>query len=255
MGPTSILPTPPIKFTQSAALFLDVDGTLLEIVDHPKDVKLTENLQRMLWALDDLLGGALALISGRAIDDLDEIFGKLRLPTAGLHGLERRDANGNVDKENIGQALDEIRSPMAEFAAQHTGILLEDKGSTLALHFRLAPAFERAAYQLVERLTSKSEDLHFYAGKMVFEIKPRHIDKGNAIAHFIAEPPFTGRLPIFLGDDVTDEDGFRYVNGQGGISVFVGETNKTIARYSLSDVSSVHAWLYDFVGNLKGINS
>ncbi|MGB0576686.1 MAG: trehalose-phosphatase [Alphaproteobacteria bacterium] len=237
------LPTPPQDIPLSTALFLDVDGTLLEIAERPEAVKLAPSLTKVLTTLNDHYRGALAFISGRTINNIDEIFSPLRLPVAGQHGLERRNAFGDRKTSDIGNALHGLHEPLRAFANKNRGILIEDKGAALALHFRLAPELHEKAQNLVQRLTSDNEALHYYAGKMVFEIKPRDVDKGNAIAAFMNEQPFLNKTPIFLGDDVTDEDGFRFVNQKGGMSILVGDEKETEARYRLSDVNSVHQWL------------
>ena len=233
-------------------MFLDVDGTLLEFAHRPDAVEPGAELHGILRRLESALGGALALISGRAVDDLDRIFDPLRLPSGGQHGLERRDAAGVLHKVDIAHALDGIRAPLRNFADRHEGALLEDKGSALALHYRMAPAVEAEARTLVESLTADRDELHYLAGKMVFEIKSRAVDKGVAIACFMAEAPFAGRVPVFLGDDVTDEDGFRFVNQTGGQSVRVGKSQDSAAQYALPDVGSVLDWLQVVERHLDG---
>ncbi len=247
-------PLPAPVFEREIALFLDVDGTLLEFAHRPDAVVPGAGLPDILRRLEAALGGALALISGRAVGDLDRIFGPLRLPAGGQHGLERRDAAGKLHKADTAHALEDIRPPLQEFAGRHAGALLEDKGAALALHYRMAPGIEAAARALVESLTADRDELHYLAGKMVFEIKSRTVDKGVAIACFMAETPFKGRLPVFLGDDVTDEDGFRFVNQTGGMSVRVGESQSSEARYALPDVGSVLHWLQAAAGHLNGEN-
>jgi trehalose 6-phosphate phosphatase len=246
------LPKLPQKFHRDIAMFLDVDGTLLEFAQRPDAVVPSTRLPDILVRLDVALGGALALISGRAVKDLDRIFDPLRLPSGGQHGLERRDAGGRLHKADLAHTLDDIRPQLRDFTDHHDGTLLEDKGSALALHYRLAPSAEAAAHALVDRLVSERDDLHFLAGKMVFEIKSHTVDKGVTIARFMAEPPFAGRLPVFLGDDVTDEDGFRFVNHAGGVSIRVGETAASAARHGLPDVDAALDWLFAVLEQLDG---
>ena len=248
----SPLPTPPPDFTRDIALFLDVDGTLLEFEHRPDAVVPGAGLPAVLRRLDRVLGGALALVSGRTIEDLDRIFEPFRFSTAGQHGLERRDSTGTLHKADTAHALDDIRAPLREFAGRHDGALLEDKGSALALHYRMAPAVETEARALVDTLTADRDELHYLAGKMVFEIKSRTVDKGVAIACFLEEAPFAGRTPVSLGDDVTDEDGFRFVNQTGGLSVRVGESQDSAACYGLPDVNSVLDWLQAVADHLDG---
>lgn len=232
---------------EQAALFLDVDGTLVPIAETPEAVVVNERLLGTLFALDRALGGAVALVSGRAIADLDRLFAPARFPAAGLHGLERRDAAGQRHDDGDEAALESLRGPLAAFAADHPGVLLEDKGRAIALHYRKAPEAAAAARAQVERLVAPLHDhLAVVPGKMVFEIKPVSADKGVAVAAFMAEPPFAGRRPAFIGDDVTDEDGFKFVNDLGGVSVKVDEhlgdqPSAAVAR--LADVEAVGDWL------------
>lgn len=235
------MPSP--VFARDIALFLDVDGTLLELAEHPDAVAPHKSLPTVLQRLEKVLGGALALISGRTIDDLDRIFAPLRLPEAGQHGLERRDATGMLHRVDATDALDDLRAPLRDLVSNHSGLLLEDKGSALALHYRQAPALENTVRRHVAALTADHDELHYLAGKMVFEIKSRSVDKGVAIGCFMTEAPFADRLPVFLGDDVTDEDGFRFVNAREGCSIRVDGPHSSTARFALADVTAVLDWL------------
>ena len=226
------------------ALFLDVDGTLLHIAETPGGVEVSDHLRAVLARLAPLYDHALALISGRQIVQLDRLFAPLALPAAGLHGLERRDPAGRIRRLGDPAWLDGLRQALGDFAAAHPGVLLEDKGRTLALHYRRAPRAEAAARRIVGELTEGDQErLRVIEGKMVLEIKPRLADKGAAVAAFLDEPPFAGRRPVFIGDDVTDEDAFATVNRLEGISVRVGDLPGTAARYRLPDVNAVVAWL------------
>lgn len=226
------------------ALFLDVDGTLLPIAETPDGVEVSDHLRAVLARLAPLYGHALALISGRPIAELDQLFAPLALPSAGLHGLERRDAAGRIRRLGEPAWLDALRRALGDFAAAHPGVLLEDKVRTLALHYRRAPEAEAAARRAVAELIGGDDQrLRVIEGKMVLEIKPRLADKGAAVAAFLGEPPFAGRRPVFIGDDVTDEDAFAVVNRLGGTSVRVGDLPGTAARYRLPDVNAVVAWL------------
>ncbi|MDZ7711971.1 MAG: trehalose-phosphatase [Rhodovibrio sp.] len=230
------------------ALFLDVDGTLLGFQGRPEDVHLHDCLRRILHALDAGLGHALALVSGRTLADLDRIQAPLQLPAAGLHGLERRGADGTVDRGVEGAALDHMRAGLSAFVDRHDALWLEDKGRTLAVHYRADPRLQRTVLDRVNALCAGEapDTLTVLDGKMVCEVKPRHADKGSAIRSFMARPPFAGRRPVFLGDDVTDEDGFRAVNALGGLSIRVGAEpagELTHAAYRLADEPAVEAWL------------
>lgn len=226
------------------ALFLDVDGTLLHLADTPEAVQVSDHLRDVLVRLVPLFGEAVALISGRPIDDLDRMFAPVHLPAAGLHGLEHRDAHGNLKLLGEKEMLAPLRGPLREFADRHEGVLLEDKGRALALHYRKAPHVETEARRLVAGLAGRYADsLRVIDGKKVLEIKPRLSDKGAALLSFLDEPPFRGRCPVFIGDDVTDEDAFRAVNGLGGHSIRVGNSRDSHAEWQLPDVNGVIDWL------------
>jgi trehalose 6-phosphate phosphatase len=233
------------------ALFLDVDGTLLEIAHHPDAVSVPPPLVAALDHLARRFGGALALISGRSIENLDALFAPLRLPCAGVHGLERRDAAAVVHRDDATALLAPLRAPLADFVRAHAGLLLEDKGQSLALHFRKAPACASDAEALLRRLISAGgSSLELKRGKMVLEVTPGNADKGTAIAAFLQEPPFAGRRPVFIGDDVTDEDGFAVVNAQDGLAIRVGHDHApSAARHRLLDEAAVIAWLLRWAGD------
>lgn len=223
------------------ALFLDVDGTLLEIESHPDDVRAGPRLKGLLEAVTAALGGALALVSGRSIAGLDRIFSPLVLPAAGLHGLERRGADGLVHyPKDLADRMSRARAGLMDFVEAHAGLLLEDKGAALALHYRNAPGLAGPAREAMDSARrALGEDFHVQQGKMVLELKPTGEDKGTAIEAFMAEAPFAGRVPVFIGDDVTDEDGFRVVNRLGGHSVRVGPAEHSEARHFVPGVVEV----------------
>lgn len=225
------------------ALLLDVDGTVLKIARTPDAVEVSDSLRIVLEKLRPLLGGALALVSGRTIADLDYLFGPLHLPAAGLHGIERRDARGSLHSESKPVDLDEIREALEALSTTQAGVVVEDKTHAIAVHYRQAPTVKAKVRAEVRRLVAARPDLQVLDGKMVFEIRPRGIDKGTAIKAFMAEPPFVGRMPIFLGDDITDEDGYKIVNDLGGHSIRVGGGAKSVARFRLPNVTAVIEWL------------
>jgi len=229
---------------QHHALFLDVDGTLLTIAAQPDGVRVTDRLRALLRRLQERLDGAVALISGRSIEDLDRLFAPLVLPAAGVHGLERRGRDGRRHHAATATDLESLRRPLGDYAARHDGLLVEDKGRALALHYRAAPRLREEVESFLRRLLADTPAaLHLTRGKMVFELRAGTADKGTAITDFMAEPPFAGRVPVFIGDDVTDEDGFRSVNSLGGLSIRVGPPTETAAAYSLPDEEAVEAWL------------
>ncbi len=231
------------------AFFLDIDGTLLTIAATPRAVHVEEALLTLLKRLQKLSDGALAVISGRTLTDIDALFTPLRLPAAGLHGLERRRADGVI--VNAGAAEDGVaplRPALAAFAAAHPGVLLEDKGKSIALHYRQAPGCGLALRRFARRLAAGAgPQLRVIEGRKVVELQPGASDKGRAIATFLEEPPFAGRRPFFAGDDRTDEDGFLAVNRLGGISLKVAARENraaaTAAHYLLPSVAALQDWL------------
>jgi trehalose 6-phosphate phosphatase len=240
------LPSPPGLRPGAIALFLDVDGTLVKIEREPRAVHVPARLRQLLAALQRATAGALALVSGRPLEQLDQLFAPLQLSAAGLHGLERRTPGGDVVRARLDPiVLAAARERLGGFAARHPGVLLEDKGMTLALHYRLAPAQQAAAARLVQEMVAASQGrLVLLEGKMVLELKPPDSDKGQAIAAFMAEAPFAGRQPVFAGDDLTDEAGFALVNRSGGISIRIGaDPRPTAATHGLPDVGAVEGWL------------
>lgn len=248
----SASPPPPPR--SDWALFLDVDGTLVEIADEPDAVVVPPRLLALLRALQEVLGGAVALVSGRAVTTLDALFAPLRLPVAGNHGLERRTADGHlVCPEIPAPALDEVRTAFTGFAQAHEGAIVEDKKVSIALHFRQAPYLAEKAERLAETLVGAYPALHLQRGKMLVELRPTGGNKGSVVHDFMSESPFQGRIPVFIGDDVTDEDGFRAVNALGGMSVRVGDPARpTGARYSVPNIEAVYSWLAGLAGVQAG---
>jgi trehalose 6-phosphate phosphatase len=224
-------------------LFLDVDGTLFELTDSPFDTCADAELKALLSEVAERLGGALALVSGRSIEYLDALFAPLRLPAAGLHGVERRKATGIMHGASfVDSQLDPARAAIKALVEAHPGTLFEDKGRTVAVHFRMAPQFEPVVREtMVAAAARLSSNYHIQEGSMMFEVKPRGFTKGSAIGAFMREPPFSGRKPVFVGDDLTDLDGFKAVQDQGGISIAVGD--RVPAQYRLENVAAVRAWL------------
>lgn len=228
---------------QAWCVFLDVDGTLIELTNTPLQTCADAALKSLLQRLSDRLGGALALVSGRSIEYLDALFAPLHLPIAGLHGVERRAFSGALYGTGIdGSRLDEARAALGALVAAHPGTLLEDKGRTVAVHFRMAPHSETAIRRSVAAVAAALEPAyHVQGGNMMLEIKPRGFSKGGAIDGFMREPPFAGRTPVFVGDDFTDMDGFEVVESYGGISIGVGD--RVTGQCRLADPAAVHAWL------------
>jgi trehalose 6-phosphate phosphatase len=230
-------------------LFLDVDGTLLDIAPAPDAVHVSDALRVLLERTCAALDGAVALVSGRPIAAVDALFAPLRCPVAGLHGLERRDAAGRLHVAAVADdsAFMSARDELAAIAAATPGTLFEDKGAAVALHWRAVPERE---VELRHRLRPLAKALgsghQALEGRRVFEIKPATATKGSAVRAFLAEPPFRGRRPIFVGDDVTDLDGFAVVEDLGGVSVAVGDAVEAQLRVaSPRDVRALLADLAD----------
>jgi trehalose 6-phosphate phosphatase len=228
------------------AYFLDVDGTLIDIAETPDAVRVDTVLLDLIARLHQASRGAVALISGRALSDLEHRLGALRLPLAGQHGLERRDAAGRLWIHPAPPAAKcAIIEALTPVLARHPGLLLEDKGLTLALHYRLAPHLASYARRLMLRLAGAAgAGLEVQFGKRVAEVKPSGIDKGTAVSEYLAESPFKGRRPVFIGDDLNDEHAFAEVNKLDGISIKVGKGG-SCARFRLRDVAAVRRWLND----------
>jgi trehalose 6-phosphate phosphatase len=226
------------------ALFLDVDGTIAAIAATPAAVHVPGRALAAIASAHERLAGALALVSGRNLADLDRLFFPLRLPAAGAHGAERRSATGLVNVRQDTIALSPARALLGQWVAAHAGALLEDKQSSLALHYRKAPELEPAARVVAAAAAAAAGPaFHVQEGKRVLEIKPVAVGKGKAIAEFMAERPFLGRRPVFVGDDFGDEDGFDVVNKLGGHSVAVGVARPTHARWHVADETRVLRWL------------
>jgi trehalose 6-phosphate phosphatase len=235
----------------SVALFVDVDGTLLEIAPTPLAVRVDTGLTDLLRAL--LLGtsGALALVSGRSIAEMDALFLPLTLSAAGLHGFERRGASGSYDCRRLpaAPALERARAMMLELANEHPGLLVEDKRFSLALHYRRVPQLENVvARAMTDIAASVRPEFELQMGKMVAELRPAGSTKGAAVSEFMSEHPFRGRVPVYIGDDLTDESAFEWVNGAGGLSIAVNGSGATAARERLPSVSAVRAWLAQMCG-------
>lgn len=236
----SAVPCPP----PGTCFFLDVDGTLVELAARPSEVRAPAGLKALLGRLRDFTGGAVALVSGRALEDLDRLFAPLPLAIAGQHGLERRDAAGRVRAHTADPApLAAAARRLDAFVRGRAGLEMEHKGLSLALHWRRAPSLGDAARAVMAReLTVLGAAWRMQEGKMVCEILAAGHDKGSAIEAFMREAPFRGRLPVFAGDDLTDEAGFAAVNALGGMTVRVGP-GTTCAHHVLADVKALRCWV------------
>jgi trehalose 6-phosphate phosphatase len=205
----------------SCALFLDFDGTLVDIADRPEAVIVPSGLVGTLQALHTYLGGAVAVISGRPIAQIDSFLAPLKLPAAGVHGTERRDADGQMVLLST-HPLQLVEDAANALARQHPALQVENKRGSIALHYRQAPELEALCLHAMQAAVEQSPGMTLLRGKMVAEAKPGGASKGRAIEAFLREAPFAGRTPLFVGDDITDEVGFSTVQGMGGMGVKVG---------------------------------
>jgi trehalose 6-phosphate phosphatase len=226
------------------ALFLDIDGTLLEHAAHPDAVSVSDELRTLLGNIEQRLDGAVAFITGRSVSAADRLFHPLKLRAAGLYGLERRlTPNGPVDFANepadIAALADEIEAKLGG-----SQVYVERKGPVLAIHTRAAPQLLARATQLVEQALAQLPDgYRVIPGNAGVELMPLEAAKGAAVRRFMAIPPFAGRRPVFLGDDTSDENGFEAINEAGGVSIRVKPRGPTAANYVLDDVNGAIAWL------------
>ena len=236
-----ILPETLPRITPYTALFLDFDGTLVALASQPELVKIPPRLTSTLAALYTHLNGALALVSGRQLFDLDSFLVPLLLPAAGEHGAQRRASDGRlisvppVDLQQVLQAAEGLLQ-------LHPGLKLERKNLALSLHYRQAPELESLCLQVMREAVEHSAGLDLMQGKCVIDVKPAGVSKGTAIAAFMDEAPFAGRMPLFAGDDVTDEAGFEQVRRMGGQTIKVGP-GPTAAQFRCASVAQLADWL------------
>ena len=226
------------------AFFFDLDGTLIDFADTPTAVHVGEELRLLLEQLYRDTGGAVALMSGRAIAEIDRLFPHAQMPVAGQHGLERRGAEGRVIWHAVPTLrFERVRVRMASAVHGKAGLLLENKGLSLALHYRRAPRLAAYAHRLARSmLPIVGRRFCIQRGKYVVEMRPAGKDKGMGILEFMKEEPFRGRTAVFVGDDASDEFGFATVNRIGGHSIKVG-AGRTAARWRLPTVRAVREWL------------
>jgi len=241
---TKSRPSPP-PLGDDCALFLDVDGTLVEFQEDPAAVHLLPDVREAIGQLGRRLHGAVALVSGRPLVQLDALFAPLRLPAAGLHGHEFRhgaEAAADIPKDTSA-LLHDLHREAVQLAAARPGVLVEDKGVSLALHWRAAPEFGAEVASFARGYIERLPGYRLQPGDHVVEFVPASSDKGQAVERMMAQPAFRGRVPVFIGDDLTDEYGFAAANRAGGWSVLVGEREPSVAHYALPGTRDVHAWL------------
>lgn len=243
----SIIPITQLSLAKTA-LFFDFDGTLAQIIADPDRVCVTSGTHMALGRLDQATGGALAIISGRSIAQIDAMLDPLRFPAAGVHGLERRNAAGKMMRETIEPAAEQRLARLVNaFVRERKGLLAEVKPGSIALHYRNHPELATDCHDFAESLVRNNDHITLVAGKMVVELKLSPRNKGDAIVDFMAEAPFYGRQPFFAGDDVTDEAGFVLVNALGGVSLKIGP-GKTAAHYRFEDRKVFALWLQSLAG-------
>jgi trehalose 6-phosphate phosphatase len=242
---------PDLRDSDRIALFLDFDGTLVAIADRPDDVRLDSSTRQALMNLDALLGGALAIITGREIAAVDRFLDPLRLSIAGVHGLTRRDAQGHTHTPPVdGGFASVIEKAAWPLLNKHPALFLEYKYGAVALHYRSHPELEQTCIALMETAIGGLPGVELKRGKMVVEAKAVGGNKGAAIADYLNEKPFAGRRAVFAGDDVTDEDAFILVNARDGISIKVGP-GETNATYRAAGTDEFLAWLRQLPTNLE----
>lgn len=246
---TMLLPQYPDART--TALFLDFDGTLVEIAERPDAVMLADETRAAVGTIARHTGGALGIVTGRDIATIDAFIAPLRLPIAGVHGLSRRDAQGQVCAPPIDVAiLKQLKQRLNLLCATHPGLIIESKAGSVALHYRARPDLQDVCLEAMQRIVAELGGLKLQLGKMVVEALPEGASKGVAVLAFMSEAPFAGRVPLFAGDDVTDEGAFAAVNSLGGISIKVGD-GASRASFRAQSSSVFLEWLVGYARYLE----
>lgn len=236
------LPNPPLRLLDGAALFLDFDGTLIELAETPDAIRVAPSLPTLLDRLRRRLDGRVAIVSGRSIADLARHLPVSDIAFSGSHGLELRLPGGTELPLHVPDDIGEVRERVRGFARDQHGLLVEDKPAGVALHYRRAPAEAGRVGDFMEML-AREKSLVVQRGNMVVELRPAGADKGDAVRAFMNEPEFAGARPVFLGDDLTDEHAFGAVAALGGAGILVGPERETAAHYRLPGVKAVAEWL------------
>jgi trehalose 6-phosphate phosphatase len=233
-------PPPPLDFGQTA-LFLDLDGTIAEIAPRPDGVGPNPMRTHALGLLDRALAGRLAVLTGRTLDEADRILERTVISVAAVHGLVRRMPDGAIVASPAAPALAEVKPALLALAAQY-GLMVEDKGASVTMHYRQTPAAEHAVRELADRI-AHATGLVVQNGSMVSELRTAGPDKGDSLRTFLADPRFAGAIPVMVGDDLTDEHAFAAAAEMGGYGVLVGPPRLTCAQYGLATVAEVFAWM------------
>lgn len=234
------------------AILLDIDGTLLDIAPTPHQVRVPTSLRKTLKTLQERTDGALALVSGRALSDIDLLFSPLQLSAVGGHGAEVRLLNGHAKTEGTSPLDEELRRRLGAIAKMGDGIILEDKGYSLALHYRLAPDRKRAIEDAVNAICKDlpPATVEVLPGKAVIEIKKVGFNKGTALRALMAQKPFAGRRPVFVGDDTTDDAAFAAVPEFDGVAISVGRMVPGVTQ-RFETPTDVRRWLDDIANKGK----
>lgn len=234
---------------RDCAIFFDFDGVLVEIAPRPQDVRVAPGVLPLLSQLSLALSGALAIVSGRPVAEIDHCLQPLKLPAAGVHGAERRGADGHLRRVVLGGELREAQSLIEAACRRHPALHFEVKPGAIALHYRQAPKLHDECLAIMNEAMERAQDMMVLRGKMVFELKPKHAGKDMAVRAFLEEQPFRSRRPWFFGDDVTDEAAFEAVQALGGVAVKIGE-GETMARHRLQDPATLQRWMAAAVAHI-----
>ncbi len=234
---------------QGVSLLLDLDGTIAPLMPRPHDVVPVASRTALMKRLGERLGGRVAMVSGRTIAEVDRVLEGSVAAVAGVHGLERRRADGRLERAHPDQALDIVRAELPSLLARYPGLVTEDKGLSITIHYRLTPQ-AGADVEAFAREVAGRTNLVLQPGHAVAELRGPGAGKGAAIRAFMAEAPFAGTTPIYIGDDQTDEDGFAAARALGGYGVLVGAARPTAATRGLADVDAVLEWMAATAGKV-----
>lgn len=249
------LPPPTLPLlAPGTALFLDVDGTLIEFVPRPEDARIPPSLLATVDALWQALDGALAVVSGRALSDIDRLFSPLSLAAGGQHGAEARLTRGGA-AEVFASPLGPLATVLAQaegFLAAHPRIRVEQKGLSTAFHYRDAVDDAAALRAILEAAVAAHADtVHLLDSHLCFDVRARHANKGKVVERFMTLAPFAGRVPVYIGDDWTDEDGFDAALGHGGRAIRIGVPRPTLATETMASPQELRRWLERSAAALK----
>lgn len=235
---------------RASALFFDFDGTLVDLAPRPDAVQMSSDVPRLVSRLAGALGGAVAVVSGRPLAEVDRYLNLRGFCVAGVHGVERRGVDGHV-RRFASRGLQDAATSIAAFCERHPGLHMELKPGAIALHYRLAPELEDECLATMTEALTRVDGMSLLRGKKVVEIKPRRAGKGHAVRSFMDERPFRLRRPWFFGDDVTDEAAFEAVQAMGGVAVKIGE-GETLATMRLPDPAALRRWMAELAQHFAG---